>query len=309
MALSTATGRGQGGLRRRRGLSRALSADPAPHRGAGDRRRLRRGLPPRRARLLAAAPPPEGAGGSPLPGHRCRHPRAIGKTVRRGDAGLGYLGVGTIEFLYEDGEFFFIEMNTRLQVEHPVTEAITDIDLVREQIRIAAGLPLSFTQDEVRSRATPSSAGSTPRTRAPSPVAGPDHRLPCARRPGRAARFGDLRRLHIPPYYDSLVGKLIVHGATAPSASPGYARLGEIVVGGIETTIPLFQDWLRAGHPRGRLPHPLARGVARRPLPADEKSFRFCGTRRQGSAFCPAGEFPRVRGSVEIRFVHDARLL
>src|SRR5512135_1860011 len=74
---------------------------------------------------------------------------AIGETVTRAIASLGYLGVGTIEFLYENGEFYFIEMNTRLQVEHPITEAITDIDLVREQIRIAAGLPLSFTQEEV----------------------------------------------------------------------------------------------------------------------------------------------------------------
>jgi acetyl-CoA carboxylase biotin carboxylase subunit len=93
---------------------------------------------------------------------------AIGEVVNKAIASIGYLGVGTIEFLWEDGEFFFIEMNTRLQVEHPVTEAITGVDLVREQIRIAAGLPLSFTQADVPSRATPSSAGSTPRTPRPS---------------------------------------------------------------------------------------------------------------------------------------------
>ena len=133
---------------------------------------------------------------------------------------LGYRGVGTIEFLYENGEFFFIEMNTRLQVEHPVTEAITGIDLVREQIRIAAGLPLSFTQEDVDVRG--------PRHRVPDQrrepgdlraLARPDHRLPRPGRPGRAARSArSTPAIRIPPYYDSLIGKLIVHGATATNA-------------------------------------------------------------------------------------------
>jgi acetyl-CoA carboxylase biotin carboxylase subunit len=127
---------------------------------------------------------------------------------------IGYLGVGTIEFLYENGEFFFIEMNTRLQVEHPVTEAITGIDLVREQIRIAAGLPLSFKQStRWSSRATPSSAGSTPRTRktfAPSPGLVTDYHAPG----GLGVRMDSAlyAGYSIPPYYDSLIGKLIVHG-------------------------------------------------------------------------------------------------
>ena len=108
--------------------------------------------------------------------------------LRRRGRPIGYLGVGTIEFLYENGEFFFIEMNTRLQVEHPVTEAITDIDLVREQIRIAAGLPLSFTQDELVSnghaiecRINAEKLPNFP----PSP--GHDPHLLRPRRPGRAA--------------------------------------------------------------------------------------------------------------------------
>ena len=138
-------------------------------------------------------------------------------------------------------------MNTRLQVEHPVTEAITDIDLVREQIRIAAGLPLSFTPGgRACSRATPSSAGSTPRTRAPSrprPGLITDFHAPG----GLGVRLDSAlyAGYSIPPYYDSLVGKLIVHGRDRAECIARLKRcLGEMVVGGIETTIPLFQDLL-----------------------------------------------------------------
>ncbi|MDR3512284.1 MAG: acetyl-CoA carboxylase biotin carboxylase subunit [Caulobacteraceae bacterium] len=170
----------------------------------------------------------------------------IGKVVVDAIKAIGYLGVGTIEFLYENGEFFFIEMNTRLQVEHPVTEAITDIDLVREQIRIAAGLPLSFTQDEVVFEGHAIECrinAESPRTFTPSPGLVTDFHAPG----GLGVRLdsGLYAGYTIPPYYDSLAAKLIVHGRDRTECIARLKRcLGEMVVGGIETTIPLFQDLL-----------------------------------------------------------------
>jgi acetyl-CoA carboxylase biotin carboxylase subunit len=170
----------------------------------------------------------------------------IGKVVVDAVKAIGYLGVGTIEFLYENGEFFFIEMNTRLQVEHPVTEAITDIDLVREQIRIAAGLPLSFTQEEVIFEGHAIECrinAESPRTFTPSPGLVTDFHAPG----GLGVRLDSAiyAGYSIPPYYDSLIGKLIVHGRDRTECIARLRRcLGEMVVGGIETTIPLFQDLL-----------------------------------------------------------------
>jgi len=168
----------------------------------------------------------------------------IGKVVVDAIKAIGYLGVGTIEFLYENGEFFFIEMNTRLQVEHPVTEAITGIDLVREQIRIAAGLPLSFTQEQVvfeghaiECRINAENA----RTFTPSPGRITDFHAPggLGVRLDSAVYAGYV----IPPFYDSLIGKLIVHGRDREECLARVNRcLGEMVVGGVDTTIPLFQD-------------------------------------------------------------------
>jgi acetyl-CoA carboxylase biotin carboxylase subunit len=172
--------------------------------------------------------------------------RRIGEVVREAVGRIGYLGVGTIEFLYEDGEFFFIEMNTRLQVEHPVTEAITGIDLVREQIRIAAGLPLSFTQDDVVFEGHAIECrinAESPRTFTPSPGLVTDFHAPG----GLGVRLDSAlyAGYAIPPYYDSLAGKLIVHGRDRSECIARLRRaLGEMVVGGIETTIPLFQDLL-----------------------------------------------------------------
>jgi acetyl-CoA carboxylase, biotin carboxylase subunit len=170
----------------------------------------------------------------------------IGRIVVEAIKAIGYLGVGTIEFLYENGEFFFIEMNTRLQVEHPVTEAITDIDLVREQIRIAAGLPLSFTQEDVVFEGHAIECrinAESPRSFTPSPGLVTDFHAPG----GLGVRLDSAlyTGYSIPPYYDSLAAKLIVHGRDRSECIARLRRcLGEMVVGGIETTIPLFQDLL-----------------------------------------------------------------
>jgi acetyl-CoA carboxylase biotin carboxylase subunit len=172
---------------------------------------------------------------------------SIGRIVVEAVRAIGSLGVGTIEFLYENGEFFFIEMNTRLQVEHPVTEAVTGIDLVREQIRIAAGLPLSFTQEDIVFEGHAIECrinAENPRTFMPSPGLVTDFHAPG----GLGVRLDSAlyAGYSIPPYYDSLAGKLIVHGRDRAEAVARMRRcLGEMVVGGIETTIPLFQDLLQ----------------------------------------------------------------
>ena len=160
-------------------------------------------------------------------------------------AKLGYAGAGTIEFLYENGEFYFIEMNTRLQVEHPVTEAITGIDLVqRADPRRRRPADCRSRRRTSPSPATPSSAASTPRTRrtfAPSPGTITHFHAPGGL--GVRVDFGALSGYRIPPYYDSLIGKLIVTAATATECMMRLRRaLDEFVVDGIETTIPLFRD-------------------------------------------------------------------
>ncbi|HEY1448812.1 MAG TPA: acetyl-CoA carboxylase biotin carboxylase subunit [Caulobacteraceae bacterium] len=170
----------------------------------------------------------------------------IGKVVVDAIRAIGYLGVGTIEFLYEDGEFYFIEMNTRLQVEHPVTEAITGIDLVREQIRVAAGLPLAFTQEEITFEGHAIECrinAENPRTFMPSPGLVTDFHPPG----GLGVRLDSAlyAGYSIPPYYDSLAAKLIVHGRDRTECVARLKRsLGEMVVAGVETSIPLFQDLL-----------------------------------------------------------------
>jgi acetyl-CoA carboxylase biotin carboxylase subunit len=170
----------------------------------------------------------------------------IGRIVVDAIKAIGYLGVGTVEFLYENGEFFFIEMNTRLQVEHPVTEAITDIDLVREQIRVAAGLPLSFTQADVAFEGHAIECrinAENPRTFMPSPGLVTDFHPPG----GLGVRLDSAlyAGYTIPPYYDSLAGKLIVRARDRTECVARLKRsLAEMVVAGVDTSIPLFQDLL-----------------------------------------------------------------
>ena len=167
----------------------------------------------------------------------------IGKVCADAVAAINYIGAGTIEFLYEDGEFFFIEMNTRLQVEHPVTEAITGLDLVREQIRVAAGLPLSVTQDEVKFEGHAIECrinAENSKTFAPSPGRVTDFHQPGGLHVRVDSALYDGYR--IPPYYDSLIAKLIVYGANRDECLMRLRRaLEEFVIQGPKTTIPLHQ--------------------------------------------------------------------
>lgn len=170
----------------------------------------------------------------------------IGKICADAVAAINYIGAGTIEFLYEDGEFFFIEMNTRLQVEHPVTESIFGVDLVREQIRVAAGMEMSFTQEDLEINGHSIEV-----------------RINAEKLPNFSPCPGKVRVFHAPgglgvrmdsaiyggysilPYYDSLIGKLIVHGRDRPEALARLKRaLGELIIDGIDTTVPLFHALL-----------------------------------------------------------------
>jgi acetyl-CoA carboxylase biotin carboxylase subunit len=172
---------------------------------------------------------------------------AIGETVAKAMREIGYLGVGTVEFLYEDGKFYFIEMNTRIQVEHPVTEMITDIDLIFEQIRVAAGSELTLKQGDVEFHGHAIEC----RINAENPVSfrpSPGKILHYHAPGGLGVRIDSAvyQGYTIPPYYDSLVGKLIVHGKTRTECLMRLKRaLDEVVVDGIETTLPLFRALVR----------------------------------------------------------------
>ncbi len=171
----------------------------------------------------------------------------IGTTVAAAMQKLKYRGAGTVEFLYEEGEFYFIEMNTRLQVEHPVTEAITGIDLVLEQIRIASGAPLSIAQEDVTFSGHAIECrinAENPRTFRPSPG-----KITYWHPPGGLGvrvDSGAYQGYRIPPNYDSLIGKLIVHGKNRNECLMRLRRcLSEFVIDGIETTTPLFSELVR----------------------------------------------------------------
>ena len=171
----------------------------------------------------------------------------IGKICADAVAKINYIGAGTVEFLYEDGEFYFIEMNTRLQVEHPVTEAIFGVDLVREQIRVAAGLPMEFRQEDLQIRGHAIeiriNAEKLPKF-SPSPGRITQYHAPG----GLGVRMDSAiyDGYSIPPYYDSLIGKLIVHGRDRSEALARLDRaLSELIVDGIDTTVPLFNALLQ----------------------------------------------------------------
>jgi len=170
--------------------------------------------------------------------------RKIGDICAKAIQGLGYSGAGTIEFLYEDGEFYFIEMNTRLQVEHPVTEMITRIDLVNEQLRVASGNGMSVRQEDVilTGHAIECRINAEhPVTFAPSPGTIQYYHPPGGL--GVRVDSGVYQGYRIPPHYDSLIGKLIVHARTREECLKRLKRsLDEFVVDGIETTLPLFRD-------------------------------------------------------------------
>jgi acetyl-CoA carboxylase, biotin carboxylase subunit len=172
----------------------------------------------------------------------------MGGIVSKAMAGMGYRGAGTIEFLWENGEFYFIEMNTRIQVEHPVTEMITGFDLVREQIRVAEGRELSVTQEALEFRGHAMECrinAEDPKTFAPSPGTIKAYH-PAG---GMHVRVdsGLYAGYRIPPYYDSMIGKLIVYGRTRESCMMRMRRaLEEMVVDGVKTNIPLHQELLAA---------------------------------------------------------------
>jgi acetyl-CoA carboxylase biotin carboxylase subunit len=169
--------------------------------------------------------------------------KRIGQVAVDAMTKLGYRNAGTIEFLYENGEFFFIEMNTRVQVEHPVTEAITGIDLVREQIRIAAGAPLGYTQDDITFAGHAIECrinAEDPETFTPNPGKIQGYHAPGGL--GVRVDSGLYAGLSIPPHYDSMIAKLIVQGNNRTECLMRLKRaLGEYVVDGVKTTIPLHQ--------------------------------------------------------------------
>ena len=170
--------------------------------------------------------------------------KKIGDICAKAIQGLGYSGAGTVEFLYENGEFYFIEMNTRLQVEHPVTEMITRIDLVNEQLRVASGAGMSFKQEEIvfSGHAIECRINAEhPETFVPSPGTIQYYHPPGGL--GVRVDSGVYQGYRIPPHYDSLIGKLIVHGRNRVECMMRLKRaLDEYVVDGINTTLPLFRE-------------------------------------------------------------------
>jgi acetyl-CoA carboxylase biotin carboxylase subunit len=181
---------------------------------------------------------------APAPGISPKLRADIGGRCAEACRRIGYRGAGTFEFLYENGEFFFIEMNTRIQVEHPVTEMITGVDLVKEQFHVAAGLPLSYQQSDIQVRGHAFECrlnAEDPKTFMPSPGTITQFHAPG----GLGVRVDShiYNGYRVPPYYDSMIGKLIVHGDTREIAMARMrTALSECIIEGIKTNIPLHQD-------------------------------------------------------------------
>jgi len=185
---------------------------------------------------------------APSPALNAKAREAMGKIVSAAASKIGYRSAGTFEFLYEDGAFYFIEMNTRIQVEHPVTEMITGIDLVREQIRIANGSPLGIRQKDIKVSGHAIECrinAENPTTFMPSPGLVSEYHPPGGL--GVRVDSGLYAGYNVPSAYDSLVAKLIVHGTNRNECLMRLRRaLEEFVVGGIETTIELHQRIVNA---------------------------------------------------------------
>jgi acetyl-CoA carboxylase biotin carboxylase subunit len=183
---------------------------------------------------------------APAPGLDPKLRNKIGERCAEACRKIGYRGAGTFEFLYENGEFFFIEMNTRVQVEHPVTEFITGVDIVQESIRIAAGLPLANTQKEIHFKGHAIECrinAEDPHTFVPSPGRITLYHAPGG--PGVRVDSHVYQNYYVPPHYDSMIGKLITYGATREQAIARMRiALSEMIVEGIKTNIPLHQELL-----------------------------------------------------------------
>jgi acetyl-CoA carboxylase biotin carboxylase subunit len=181
---------------------------------------------------------------APGPGITAEMRSRLGERCAEACRRLGYRGAGTFEFLYEKGEFYFIEMNTRVQVEHPVTEMITGVDIVKEQIRIAAGDPLSYSQEDIRINGHAIECrinAEDPKTFLPCPGTIDQVHIPGG--PGIRVDTHIYNGYRVPPYYDSMIGKLIAHGETRESALARMrTALDELVIEGIKTNIRLHQE-------------------------------------------------------------------
>ncbi len=186
---------------------------------------------------------------APAPGITVQQRNEMGELCTKACRDIGYLGAGTFEFLYEKGNFYFIEMNTRVQVEHPVTEMVTGFDIVKEQLRIAAGEPLSITQDEVKMRGHAIECrlnAEDPQNFMPCPGTITQFHMPGG--PGIRCETHIYNGYKVPPYYDSMIGKLIAHGDDRNSAIARMnTALSEIIIDGIKTNIPLQHDIMNDG--------------------------------------------------------------